>query len=52
MSNYAIGIDLGGTKILTGLVNKGNGEVLYSIKQKTGKEKDAETIVEKLKLSI
>ena len=29
MPNYAIGIDLGGTKILTGLVNKGNGEVLY-----------------------
>ena len=52
MPNYAIGIDLGGTKILTGIVNKGNGEVLYSIKQKTGKEKDAENIVEKLKLSI
>lgn len=52
MPNYAIGIDLGGTKILTGLVNKANGEVLYSIKQKTGKEKDAETIVGKLKLSI
>lgn len=52
MQNYAIGIDLGGTKILTGLVNKANGEVLYSIKQKTGKEKDAETIVGKLKLSI
>ena len=52
MPNYAIGIDLGGTKILTGLVNKGNGEVLYSIKQKTGSEKDAETIIEKLKLSI
>ncbi len=52
MPNYAIGIDLGGTKILTGLVNKGNGEVLYSIKQKTGREKDSETIVEKLKLSI
>lgn len=52
MPNYAIGIDLGGTKILTGLVNKANGEVLYSIKQKTGKEKDAETIVDKLKLSI
>lgn len=52
MPNYAIGIDLGGTKILTGLVNKGNGEVLFSIKQKTGKEKTAESIVEKLKLSI
>ena len=52
MPNYAIGIDLGGTKILTGIVNKGNGEVLYSIKQKTGKEKDAENIVEKLKFSI
>lgn len=52
MPNYAIGIDLGGTKILTGLVNKGNGEVLFSIKQKTGKQKDAETIVEKIKLSI
>ncbi len=52
MPNYAIGIDLGGTKILTGLVNKGNGEVLYSIKQKTGSEKTAENIVEKLKISI
>ncbi len=52
MPNYAIGIDLGGTKILTGLVNKGNGEVLYSIKQKTGPEKTAENIVEKLKISI
>ena len=52
MPNYAIGIDLGGTKILTGIVNKGSGEVLYSIKQKTGKEKDAESIVEKLKFSI
>ena len=47
MPNYAIGIDLGGTKILTGIVNKGSGEVLYSIKQKTGKEKDAE--IERLK---
>ena len=35
MPNYAIGIDLGGTKILTGLVNKGSGEVLFSIKQYT-----------------
>ena len=52
MPNYVIGIDLGGTKILTGIVNKGSGEVLYSIKQKTGKEKDAESIVEKLKFSI
>lgn len=52
MPNYAIGIDLGGTKILTGLVNKATGEVLHFIKQKTGKEKDAESIMEKLKLSI
>ncbi len=52
MPNYAIGIDLGGTKILTGLVNKGSGEVLHSIKQKTGSEKTAENIVEKLKISI
>ena len=52
MPNYAIGIDLGGTKILTGLVNKATGEVISSIKQKTGKEKDAETILEKIKLSI
>ena len=52
MPNYAIGIDLGGTKILTGLVNKANGEVVSSIKQKTGKEKDAENIIGKIKLSI
>ena len=38
MPDYAIGIDLGGTKILAGLVNRTNGEVLLSVKHKTRSE--------------
>ncbi len=52
MSNYAIGIDLGGTKILTGIVNKTTGEVLTYIKKKTKKDKGSEKIIHKIINSI
>ena len=47
MKKYAIGIDLGGTKILAGLVNTKTGEVIASVKKKTQK-KDSESITEKI----
>ncbi len=52
MNNYSIGIDLGGTKILTGIVNKKTGEVISFIKKKTKKDKGAEKIVQKIINSI
>lgn len=47
MKKFAIGIDLGGTKILTALVEKQSGKVIYSIKKKTKKEKGVENIIRK-----
>lgn len=47
MKKYAIGIDLGGTKILTALIDKKSGEVVYSVKKKTKKEKGVENIIRK-----
>ena len=52
MSKYSIGIDLGGTKILTALINKENGEVLAFEKKKTKKDKGSEKIVNKIINSI
>lgn len=52
MSKYSIGIDLGGTKILTALVNKENGEVLSFEKKKTKKDKGEEKIIKKIRNSI
>ena len=49
---YAIGIDLGGTKILTGLVNKENGEIISSVKKKTKKDKGPQNISKKITESI
>ncbi len=48
MEKYAIGIDLGGTKIIAGIVDIQTGEVLYSLKKKTKKEKGAEVIANKV----
>lgn len=45
---YSIGIDLGGTKILIGLVNKKTGEVLHYVKKKTKKDKGPKNIVKKM----
>ena len=33
MKKYSIGIDLGGTKILTGLVEKESGKVICHVKK-------------------
>lgn len=52
MGRYSIGIDLGGTKILTALVDKTNGEVLTFIKKKTKKDKGTEKIIQKIINSI
>ena len=52
MGKYSIGIDLGGTKILTALVNIVSGEIVSSIKKKTKKDKGSEKIVHKIIKSI
>jgi len=49
---YAIGIDLGGTKVLAALINKETGEVVSSAKRKTKKDKGPTRIVEKIIESI
>lgn len=48
MKRYSIGIDLGGTKILIALVDKITGEVLYSVKKKTKKDKGPKNIIRKM----
>ena len=48
MEKYSIGIDLGGTKILIALVNKNTGEVIYSVKKKTKKDKGPKNIIRKM----
>ena len=52
MNSYSIGIDLGRTKILTGIVDKKTGEVISFIKKKTKKDKGAEKIIQKIINSI
>ena len=52
MKKYAIGIDLGGTKILTALVDRQTGEVIEHVKKKTKKEKGAQNIIRKIIESI
>lgn len=43
MKKYSIGIDLGGTKILAGIINTETGEVMASAKKKTQKDSDSIT---------
>ena len=52
MGKYSIGIDLGGTKILTAIVDKETGEVISSAKKKTKKDKGVEKIINKIINSI
>ncbi len=52
MKKYSIGIDLGGTKILTALVNRETGEVIEHVKKKTKKEKGPQNIIKKMLESI
>ena len=48
MKKYSIGIDLGGTKILAGIVEKESGKVLFEVKNKTKKEKGNKKITAKI----
>lgn len=48
MKNFSIGIDLGGTKILTALVDRQTGKVIEHIKKKTKKEKGPQNIIKKM----
>ena len=48
MKDYAIGIDIGGTKILLGIVNKNNGEILCSVKKKVRNDKAITKIIKKI----
>ncbi len=48
MKKYSVGVDLGGTKILIGLVDKQSGNVLCHVKKKTKKQKGSENILKKL----
>ena len=52
MGKYSIGIDLGGTKILTAIVDRTNGEIISSVKKKTKKDKGIEKIIKKIINSI
>ncbi|MFH0702920.1 MAG: ROK family protein, partial [bacterium] len=48
MSSYSIGVDLGGTKILAGVVNTEDGAVIDSSKKRTKKEKGKDIILQKI----
>lgn len=48
MKKYSVGIDLGGTKILFGLVERESGKVVDFVKKKTKKEKGSENIARKM----
>ena len=48
MKKYAIGIDLGGTKIMIALVDKQSGEVVEFVKKKTKKDKGPKNIMRKM----
>lgn len=52
MKDYSIGIDLGGTKILSAIVDKESAEIVHHIKKKTKKEKGKDNIIKKIKSSI
>ncbi len=48
MSNYSIGIDLGGTKILAGIIDTQTGEVIESDKKRTKAEHGRDIIIQRL----
>ncbi len=52
MGKYSIGIDLGGTKVMTALVDKESGSVCNFIKKKTKKDKGEEKIIRKIITSV
>lgn len=52
MKNLSIGVDLGGTKILAGVINTDTGEVLATAKKKTKKSQGQQAILERIKKCI
>ena len=52
MGKFSIGIDLVATKILTGIVDIENGEVISSVKKKTKKDKGSERVIQKVIKSV
>ncbi|MFA6989119.1 MAG: ROK family protein [Candidatus Gastranaerophilaceae bacterium] len=52
MAKYSIGVDLGGTKIIAGVINTETGEVIAHAKKKTKKEKGSDLIIQKIIESI
>ena len=48
MKKYSIGVDLGGTKILAGIVEKQTGKIVFEVKNKTKKEKGNKKITAKI----
>lgn len=52
MSKYSIGVDLGGTKILAGIVDTKTGKVIETVKRKTNKDLGVINMVDRVKESI
>ena len=48
MSNYSIGVDLGGTKIIAGVVDTDTGKVIESSKKRTFKEFGKHSIIQNI----
>jgi len=48
MKKYSIGIDLGGTKVLTAIIDRDSGKIVDFVKKKTKKEKGPKNITNKL----
>lgn len=48
MTKYSIGVDLGGTKIIAGVVNTETGEVIGHAKKRTKKERGSDIIVQRI----
>lgn len=47
MNNYSIGVDLGGTKILAGVVNTNSGTVIDLAKKRIKKERGKDIVIQK-----
>ena len=48
MSDYSIGIDLGGTKILAGVVDTDTGRVIDSAKKRTKSERGRDVVIQRI----
>ncbi len=48
MGKYSIGVDLGGTKIMAGIINTNTGDVVSYAKKRTKKERGSDVIVKRI----